>query len=149
MRIVFASDHAGYLLKEEMKRFVQSEGHDVIDVGTDSADVSVDYPDLGRRAAEMTAAGEADLAVLVCGTGIGMSITANKVPGVYAALCTNELMARMSRRHNAANALVLGGRIIGIELAREIVRAWLEEEPEGGRHAARRNKIAEMEDVRG
>lgn len=144
MKIVFAADHAGYALKEELKRYVASLGHEIVDVGTNSTE-SVDYPDFGEKAGEVLASGDADRAVLVCGTGIGISIAACKLPGVIAAVCTNEFMARMSRRHNGANAVGIGARVVGSDLAREIVRAWLEEEPEGGRHEGRRDKIAAIE----
>ncbi|MDR3355486.1 MAG: ribose 5-phosphate isomerase B, partial [Synergistaceae bacterium] len=108
MRVAMASDHAGFSLKETIKELVSRLGHEVNDVGTHSADTSVDYPDFSRKAADLIISGRADRGILICGTGIGMSIAANKVPGIYAALCTNEFMARMSRLHNASNVLVLG-----------------------------------------
>jgi RpiB/LacA/LacB family sugar-phosphate isomerase len=145
MKIAVASDHAGFEMKEDIKNYLSELGHDVEDCGTYSGEKSADYPDFGIRAAGMVAAGKADRGILVCGTGIGMSITANKVKGVYAALCSDEFTARLSRQHNAANTLVLGGRVIGAELARAIVKAWLSSEPEDGRHLVRRQKIADYE----
>jgi uracil phosphoribosyltransferase len=145
MRIAIASDHAGFVMKENLKDYIAGLGHMVEDVGTFSGEKSVDYPDWGFRAAEKVASGKADRGVLICGTGVGMSITANKVRGVYAALCDSEFTARLSRLHNASNVLVLGGRTCGGELARAITKAWLETEPEGGRHLIRRQKIMSYE----
>jgi RpiB/LacA/LacB family sugar-phosphate isomerase len=145
MKIAVASDHAGFAMKEDIKNYLSELGHDAEDCGTYSGEISVDYTDFGIKAAGMVASGKADRGILVCGTGVGMSITANKVRGVYAALCSDEFTARLSRRHNAANVLVLGGRVIGAELARAVVKAWLSSEPEGGRHFARRQKIADYE----
>ena len=145
MKLVVASDHAGFSLKESLKGTVCSMGHEVEDVGTFSGDSSVDYSDYGLKAAELIASGHADRGILVCGTGIGMSITANKIPGVYAALCCDEFMAKMSRQHNDSNILVLGSRVTSPELAESITRIWLETESEGERHLARRSKIKEIE----
>jgi uracil phosphoribosyltransferase len=145
MKIAIGSDHAGFNLKEEIKDLLTELGYAVDDVGTYSAEQNVDYPDWGVRTAEKVASGKADRGVLICGTGIGMSIIANKVRGVYAALCHDEFTARMSREHNNANVLVLGGRTIGSELARAITKAWFDAEPQDGRHLIRRQKIAEYE----
>ncbi|MDR0764617.1 MAG: ribose 5-phosphate isomerase B [Synergistaceae bacterium] len=145
MKIAVASDHAGFAMKEDIKNYLSELGHDVEDCGAYSDEKSADYPDLGIRAAGMVASGEADRGILVCGTGVGMSITANKVKGVYAALCADEFTARLSREHNAANVLALGGRTTGPGLARGIVKAWLGSEPDGGRHLVRRQKIADYE----
>lgn len=145
MNIVIGADHAGFAMKEDIKQLLSSMGHSLIDVGTTSADRSVDYPDIARSLAKCITSGGAERGVLICGTGIGMSVAANKVPGIYAALCTNEYMARMSRQHNGSNVLVMGSRVIGSDLAHEITRAWLATEPEGGRHAGRRGKIADIE----
>ncbi|MDR0652789.1 MAG: uracil phosphoribosyltransferase [Synergistaceae bacterium] len=145
MKIAVASDHAGFAMKEDIRNYLFELGHDVEDCGAYSEGKSVDYPDWGIKAAEKVAAGKADRAILVCGTGVGMSITANKVKGIYAALCTDEFTARLSREHNAANVLALGGRTIGAEIARSIVKAWLTCEPEDGRHLVRRQKIADYE----
>ncbi len=143
-RIVLGADHGGYLLKEEVRRLLEEMGVPYEDLGTHSAE-SVDYPDYARAVAERILAGEAELGILVCGTGIGMSIAANKVPGIRAALCGDVYSARMSRQHNDANVLCLGGRVLGPELAREIVRAWLGASFEGGRHARRLAKIQALE----
>jgi ribose 5-phosphate isomerase B len=140
MKITIGSDHAGYQMKEYLKSAIRELGHEVKDVGTFSED-SCDYPDLGEKVAEGVASGEYEQGVLVCGTGIGMSMVANKVPGIRAALCCNIFMAEMSRRHNDANVLVLGGRVIGADLAREMVRTFLATEFEGGRHERRIEKI--------
>lgn len=145
MKIAIGSDHAGYDLKESIKAHVSSLGHDVEDVGTHSKE-SVDYPVYAEKVASLVAASEADRGILICGTGIGMSIAANKIRGAYAALCSNEFSARMSRLHNAANILVLGSRVTGDELARAITDAWLgAEDPADGRHQARRDMIREIE----
>ena len=114
------------------------------DVGTNSTD-SVDYPDFAERVALLVANGEADSGILVCGTGIGISIAANKVPGIRAALATDPFMARMAKEHNNANVLVLGGRVIDEAKAKELVGAWLDADFEGGRHQQRLDKIAELE----
>ena len=141
MRIALASDHAGYELKELIKLRLYDSGHEVVDFGTDNAERSVDYPDMGRPAAQAVVRGNCDRAVLICGTGIGMSIVANRITGVYAALCTDGLQAEYSRRHNNANVLVLAARLTGHLLAEEILNRWLDNEFEGGRHARRVDKV--------
>lgn len=140
LRFAVASDHAGFELKEFVKQTLYEYGHEIVDFGPES-EQPCDYPDHGRPAAEAVARGNCDLAVLVCGTGIGMSIVANKVHGVFAALCANGIQAEMSRRHNNANVLVLGGWLTGKLLAEEILDRWLNVKFEGGRHARRVNKI--------
>jgi uracil phosphoribosyltransferase len=145
MSIVIGADHAGFSMKEDLKELLVSLGHIVEDVGTFSGEKPVDYPDWSLKAAEKIASGKADSGILICGTGVGMSISANKVKGIYAALCSDEFTARLSREHNGANVLVLGGRTTGIELARSITKTWLESRPEGGRHLARRQKIVSYE----
>lgn len=144
MRIVVGADHAGYALKEEIKRTLQGLGLPVEDVGTDSTD-SVDYPDFAERAARGVAAGRFDRGILVCGTGIGMAIAANKVPGVRAATVTDTEMARLSREHNDANVLALGGRLLDRRRALEIVRIFLETPFAGDRHQRRVDKIRQLE----
>ncbi|MDF1736368.1 MAG: ribose 5-phosphate isomerase B [Minwuia sp.] len=139
-RIALASDHAGFELKEALRDELKGLGHDVLDLGTDSLD-SVDYPDFGRKAAEAVAAGEAEAGVIVCGTGIGISIAANRVPGARTALCHDITTARLSREHNDANILALGARVIGTETARDCVRAFLETPFAGGRHQRRVDKL--------
>ena len=144
MKIALGADHAGFPLKEKIKEFLQNKGYEVLDMGTHSAE-SVHYPNFAEKVARAVQKGEADRGILICGTGIGMSITANKFKGIRAALCTNEYMARMSRRHNDANVLCLGERVLGVELALSIVEAWLEEEFEGGRHEVRVKLISDIE----
>jgi ribose 5-phosphate isomerase B len=136
--LVIASDHGGYLYKEEIKAFLAKEYADikVIDAGTHS-DESVDYPTYGHAAAHVIADGKADGGIIICGSGVGISIAANRFEEVRAALCTNVTMARLAREHNDANVLALGERIIGIEVALECVRMFLDTEFEGGRHERR------------
>jgi ribose 5-phosphate isomerase B len=143
MKIVIASDHAGFFLKEKIKDFLVSEAYQVEDVGTHSA-VSVDYPEYGFKAVEKLLKGEAERAILICGTGIGMSIIANRFPRIRAALCHEPFSAQMARRHNNANVLVLGGRLIGDGMAVEIVKVFLDTEFDGGRHERRLNLIDEL-----
>ncbi len=144
MKIGLASDHGGYELKEHIREHLEKKGIEYIDYGTNSEE-SVDYPDYGRKAGEAIMSGEVDRAIVVCGTGIGISLAANKVKGVRCALCGDSYSARMSREHNNANALALGGRVIGKDLALEIVDIWLRTEFAGGRHERRVNKISEIE----
>ena len=140
MRVAVACDHASYELKELIKQRLYDYDHEVVDFGTNST-APCDYPDVGRPAAEAVARGNCDYAVLICGTGVGMSIVANKVPGVYAALCTSGVQAEYSRRHNNANVLVLAGRLTGTVEAEDILDRWLNAKFEGGRHARRIGKI--------
>lgn len=145
MKIAIGSDHAGYKLKDNVFNLLSKSGFEVKDFGVNSPD-PVDYPDIGVQVAEAVANGEFDRGILVCGSGIGMSITANKVPGIRAALCTDAYCAKVSRQHNDANILVMGDRIIGTGVALDIVQTWLSTEfPNDERHAKRINKIAEVE----
>jgi ribose 5-phosphate isomerase B len=145
MRIALAADHRGHAVKEKVAILLSEQGHDVLDMGTNSAK-SCDYPNLAYPAARAVADGKARFAVLVCGSGIGMSICANKVTGVRAALCHDELTAQMSRRHNNANVLCLASDVLGEELIRRIVSSWLSTDFEpGGRHERRVRKIAWIE----
>jgi ribose 5-phosphate isomerase B len=144
MQIGLACDHGGFDLKEELKAYLKSMGHDPIDMGTFNED-SVDYPDYGVLIAEMISKGDLERGVLICGTGIGMSIVANKFRGVRAALANDLFSARFSREHTDANILVIGGRIVGRELAREIIRIWLDTPFAGGRHQRRLEKIEALE----
>lgn len=146
MGIAIGSDHAGYQLKEEIIRHLADERLDVVDFGTKQAE-PVDYPDVGVRVAEAVASGEFDRGILVCGSGIGMSITANKVLGIRAALCGDTYCARMSRLHNDANILVLGERTTGVGPALDIVDVWLSTAfPNEERHARRIDKIRQIEE---
>ena len=144
MKIVIASDHGGFDLKELIKENLMEKGYNIEDLGTNSIE-PVDYPDYGRKAAEIVARKEADKGIVVCGTGIGISISANKVKGIRCALCSDVYSAKMARAHNDSNMLALGGRVVGRDLALEIVNAWLTSEFEGGRHERRVNKIMEIE----
>ena len=144
MRIAIGSDHAGYELKSAVGTLLAGDGHDVEDVGTDSTE-SVDYPDFAAAAAEMVAEGEADRAVIVCGSGVGVSIVANKLDGVRAVNAHDPDEAEMSRRHNDANVLTLSGRRLEPGDAEPIVERFLATDFEGGRHARRVEKIAAIE----
>jgi len=143
-RIVAASDHAGLALRDEVVKEARQRGYEVEDLGPFSS-ASVDYPDYARQAATEVTAGRARFAILVCGTGIGMSMAANKVKGIRAAHASCELEARLARAHNDANVLCLGERILGPGLAAALVTAFLEEPFEGGRHAKRVDKIMKLE----
>ena len=141
--IAVASDHGGYELKEMIIGFLDSQKVGVIDCGTDSTE-SVDYPIYGKKCAEMVASGEVDRGIVVCGSGIGISIAANKVKGIRCALCTSEEMAELSRKHNNANMLALGGRTTDPVTAMNIVIKWYNTEFEGGRHQRRVDMLDEM-----
>lgn len=140
MKVVVGSDHAGLELKRALSEHLRSKGHDLEDVGTDGP-ASCDYPDFAQAVARLVASGEADRGILVCGTGQGMAIAANKVPGVRAGCVSDTFSARMIAAHNDARVLCLGQRVVGQGLAVEIVEAWLGTTFEGGRHAARVAKI--------
>jgi RpiB/LacA/LacB family sugar-phosphate isomerase len=144
LKIAIASDHAGLEMKEDLKEFLQSIGVEVVDMGVNDGK-SVDYPDYGIPLADRVSRGEVPRGVLVCGTGIGMSILANKFKGVRAALVNDVFTARMAKEHNDANILVIGGRIVGKGLAREMLKTWIEARFEGGRHQTRLDKITELE----
>lgn len=142
--IVIGSDHGGLDLKTDLASYLTRRGFKIRDAGTNNNE-SVDYPDFGLKVAESVASGEVELGVLICGTGIGMSIAANKVPGIRAALVTDSFMARMAKEHNNANVLVLGGRVLDSQKACDLVGAWLDASFEGGRHKDRLDKISEIE----
>ncbi|MDC4203040.1 MAG: ribose 5-phosphate isomerase B [Candidatus Manganitrophus sp.] len=146
MKLAIASDHAGFGLKNRILRYLSEKKVDAVDFGADGRD-SVDYPDYAIQVAESVSKGRLDRGILICGTGIGMSITANKFPGVRAALCHNAVTAEASRRHNDANVLVLGERVLDEETAVQIVRIWLETDFEAGRHQRRLDKIRAIEKV--
>ena len=146
MRIAVGSDHAGYDLKAEIKRAVEEWGHEVVDMGSHAGEEGVDYPDYARAVAEAVARDEYDCGILICGTGLGVSITANKVPGVRAALCHETYTARMARSHNKANVLCMGGRVLGVGVATDVTRVWLETSYSGvDRHQRRVAKICALE----
>ena len=144
MKIVVGSDHRGYQAKEQIKAIIAQLGHEAIDIGTEDSN-PIDYPDLAYLAASQVSKKEADRAILACGTGIGMSITANKLSGVRAALCHDELSAQISRHHNDANVLCVSGDLIGEVLLRKIVEVWLSTDFSGGRHQRRVDKISAIE----
>lgn len=142
--VAIGADHGGFRLKEDIKAFLKEKGIEYRDFGTHSTD-SVDYPDISRAVAQAVAAGECERGIIICGTGIGVSIAANKVRGIRAALCHDVYSAQMTREHNDSNVLTMGERVIGCGLARAIVEKWLVTEFAGGRHAKRVCKIAELE----
>ncbi|MGQ9629925.1 MAG: ribose 5-phosphate isomerase B [bacterium] len=145
MNIALGSDHGGFELKEKIKELLRELGHDYVDYGTDNP-ASVDYPDYGEAVAKAVAEGKHDRGILICGTGIGMSIVANKVPGIRAALCYDLFGVKMAREHNDANILTMGGRMTGVDLAKEIVRTFLSTPFSGGeRHRRRVDKISKIE----
>ncbi|MDF2521320.1 MAG: sugar-phosphate isomerase, RpiB/LacA/LacB family [Clostridia bacterium] len=144
MKLAIGSDHGGFALKSEILKHIQGQGYDVKDFGCYSTD-SVDYPDVGSAVAEAVAKGEYDRGIIICGTGIGISIAANKVPGIRAALCGDCFSAKASREHNNANILAMGERVIGVELAKMIADIWLTTEFSGGRHSRRVDKIGDIE----
>lgn len=136
MKLAVGSDHGGFNFKQLIKTHLTDAGHEVVDFGPEKQECC-DYPEFGLKVARSVAAEEFDQGILICGTGLGMSMTANRVKGVRAALCSNEFMARMARNHNNANVLVLGERVIGSDLALSIVDAYLNADFEGGRHQRR------------
>ncbi len=143
MRIALGSDHAGFVLKTTLGRVLGEWGHEVEDLGTTS-EASTDYPDYAHAAARLVAAGRCAYGVLVCGTGVGMAMSANKHPGIRAVVCSEPFSARMARAHNDANVVCVGQRVVGVGLATDIVRAFVESAFEGGRHVHRVAKIEQL-----
>jgi ribose 5-phosphate isomerase B len=143
--VALGSDHAGFVLKEVLKSELAGLGHDVLDLGTFDGTTSVDYPDFGAAVGRAVTAGDADLGVCTCGTGIGISMAANKVPGIRAALCYDKASARNSREHNDSNVLTLGARLLTQTQAEEVLRTWIATPFAGGRHLARVQKIMDIE----
>ncbi|MBQ3384595.1 MAG: ribose 5-phosphate isomerase B [Erysipelotrichaceae bacterium] len=146
MKIAIGNDHGAYELKFEVMKCVEELGHEVINFGVDSAE-SVDYPAQGLKVANAVISGEADLGIALCGTGVGISMACNKVKGIRAVVCSEPYSAKMSREHNNANILCMGGRVVGPELGKMIVREWLNAEFQGGRHQRRVNQIMEIEET--
>jgi len=144
LKIAIGCDHGGFELKLSVVEYLIARGIEVVDLGTNS-DESVDYPDFGRVVGEVVASKKADLGIVICGTGIGISLAANKVHGVRAAVVSDTFSAKMARAHNNANVLAFGARVVGKGLALELVGAWLDTEFEGGRHQRRVDKIMEIE----
>ena len=145
MRIGIGNDHSALELKAEIIEFLKEKGHEVVDFGTDSSE-SCDYPKYGEVVGRAVAAKEVDCGILICGTGLGISLAANKVKGVRAAVCSEPFTAKMSRAHNNCNVLAFGARVVGAELAKMIVDVWLNTEFEGGRHQRRVDMIMEIEE---
>ncbi len=143
MKIAIGCDHAGYELKEAVKKKLENDGHEIIDVGCHSIE-SVDYPKYGHAVGRAVASGEADNGIAICGSGIGISMAANKVPGVRAGLVDSVWGATMTKKHNNANVLCMGGRVVSEELAFEMIEAWMNTEFEGGKHLRR---IYDIEDL--
>ena len=144
MKIAIGCDHGGIVLKDAVTSTLEALGAEVVDLGTNSSD-SVDYPTYGLKVAETVASGQCDAGVIMCGTGIGISISANKVPGIRCAVVTNTYMAKLTKNHNNANIISLGGRVITPEEAKDIVKAWYTAEYEGGRHQRRLDMITDIE----
>ncbi|MDU6598174.1 ribose 5-phosphate isomerase B [Finegoldia magna] len=144
MKIAIAADHGGFELKDSMVEYIKSLGNEVLDLGTNSAD-SVDYPDYAKKVCEEIQKGNSHLGILICGTGIGMSLAANKFEGIRAACVSDVYSAKMSRNHNNANVLCIGARVIGDEVAKLIIKTFLENEFEAGRHQRRVDKIMAFE----
>jgi len=144
MKVAIGADHAGFAAKEQLKPVLRALGHEVSDLGT-ASEASCDYPDFAEQVARAVAGGGADRGVLICGTGIGMAMTANKVPGVRAAVVTDEKTAELSRQHNDANVFCAGARVLPVVKIAEALKVWLQTSFEGGRHARRVEKITKLE----
>ncbi len=146
MKLVIGNDHVAVEMKRAIMEHLLEKGHEVVNVGTDSQE-RFDYPVSGYQAARMVASGEADTGILICGTGVGISLAANKVRGIRCCVCSESYSAKLSKEHNNTNMLAFGARVVGVELAKMIVDAWLEAEFEGGRHQGRIDMIREIEET--
>ena len=144
MKIAIGNDHSAVEMKNEIKAYLEEKGYEVLNLGTDSTE-SCDYPIYGEKVGRAVVSGEADLGITICGTGVGISLAANKVKGVRAVVCSEPYSAKLSKMHNNTNVLSFGARVIGVELAKMIVDAWLEAEFEGGRHQRRVDQIMAIE----
>lgn len=144
MKLVIGNDHVAVEMKQEIKKHLEAQGVEVIDIGTNEPG-SFNYPISGYKAAKLVASGEVDGGVLICGTGVGISLAANKVEGIRACVCSEPFTARMSKEHNNANIIAFGARVVGVELAKMIVDEWLHAEFQGGRHQMRVDMITEIE----
>ena len=144
MKIAMGNDHSAVEMKEAMKAYVESKGYEVIDFGTNSTD-SCDYPEFGEKVGRAVASGEADYGIAICGTGVGISLAANKVKGIRACVCSEPYTAKLSRMHNNSNVLAFGARVVGSELAKMITEAWLDAKFEGGRHERRVQMLMDIE----
>ena len=147
MKIAIGNDHAAVEMKKEIKAYLESKGHEVINFGTDTT-ASCNYPEYGKAVGVAVASGEADCGILICGTGVGISLAANKVKGIRAAVCSEPVTARLTKLHNNANIICFGERIVGMETAKSIVDAWIDTEFEGGRHQERVDMIMAIENER-
>jgi len=147
VKIAFACDHGGFELKRELISHAEARGCECVDFGYDGGAKRVDYPEYGYLAAKAVRDGECDLGVLVCGTGVGMSLTANKMKGIRAVVCSEPFTAKLSRQHNDSNVLALGGRVVGPDLAKMILDSWLDATFEGGRHAERIGMVMEIDET--
>ncbi len=145
MIIAMGNDHSAVELKQEIKAYVEEKGYEVVDFGTNSTE-SCDYPVYGEKVGRAVAGGQADLGILICGTGVGISLAANKIKGIRACVCSEPFSAKLSRMHNNTNILAFGARVVGPELAKMIVDQWLEAEFEGGRHQRRVDMLARLEE---
>lgn len=145
MRIAIGNDHTALEMKREISQYLTEKGHEIINLGTDSPE-SCDYPLYGKKVAVSVATGKADCGIAICGTGVGISLAANKVRGIRAVVCSEPYSAALAKRHNNANVLAFGARVVGIEMAKMIVDSWLDAEFEGGRHAQRVDMIMAIED---
>ena len=146
MKLAIGNDHVAVEMKKEIRAHLEQKGIEVIDVGTDKTD-RFDYPISGYKVAKLVAAGEVDGGVLICGTGVGISLAANKVKGIRACVCSEPYSARLSKQHNNSNIIAFGARVIGIETAKDIVDAWVGAEFEGGRHQVRVDMLGEIEET--
>ena len=144
MKIAIGNDHVAVEMKQHIKKYIEEKGHEVVNCGTDSSD-RTDYPVYGKKVADLVASGECDFGVLICGTGVGISLAANKVDGIRAVVCSEPYSAKLSRQHNNANIVAFGARVIGIATAEMIVDEFLSAEYEGGRHQKRIDMIAQIE----
>ena len=148
MKIVIGNDHSAVELKNIIKAHLEEKGYEVMNVGTDTSD-SCDYPVYGEKVGRAVASGEADLGIAICGTGVGISLAANKVKGIRACVCSEPYSARMSKQHNNSNIIAFGARVIGVETAKMIVDEWLNAKYEGGRHQVRVDMLTEIEQTQG
>lgn len=144
MKIVIGNDHTAVEMKQEIQKFLEEKGYEVLNVGTDSSE-SCDYPVYGEKVGRAVADGQADLGIAICGTGVGISLAANKVKGIRACVCSEPYTARLSRMHNDSNVLAFGARVVGVEMAKMITEEWLNAKYEGGRHQRRVDLIMDIE----
>ena len=145
MKLAIGNDHVAIEMKSEIKQYLEGKGHEIIDVGTNTPGTSFPYAVSGYRVAKLVASGEVEGGILICGTGVGISLAANKVKGIRACVCSEPFTAKLSKQHNNSNIIAFGARVVGIELAKMIVDEWMNAEFEGGRHQPRVDMIMEIE----